>query len=49
MYYVSVKLIFSGNMWSQSWVNIEKLVKPYENAKVLDINKALKENVRIIV
>lgn len=33
-----------GNMWAQSWVNLEDLVKPYPEASEVDITGALVAN-----
>ena len=31
-----------GNMWAQSWVNIEDLVKPYPDKPSLDVTAKMK-------
>ena len=31
-----------GNMWSQSWVNIEDLVKPYPDKPSIDVTAKMK-------
>ena len=38
----------AGNMWSQSWNNIEDIVKPYVNGPVIDVESAMKEQVTLI-
>ncbi|KAK4883480.1 hypothetical protein RN001_006799 [Aquatica leii] len=32
-----------GNMWAQSWINLEDLVRPYPNANSIDVTSALQE------
>ena len=34
-----------GNMWAQSWRNLEDLVTPYPNATPINVTKALLEKV----
>lgn len=34
----------AGNMWAQSWVNLEDFVKPYPEASEVDITGALVAN-----
>ena len=32
-----------GNMWSQSWVDLYDRLKPFENASIVDVTSAMKE------
>jgi peptidyl-dipeptidase A len=34
---------FSGNMWAQTWNNIESFTRPYPDKKEIDITQAMKE------
>ena len=34
-----------GNMWAQTWENIEELVKPFIDSPILDVTDAMKDQV----
>lgn len=36
-------ILFSGNMWAQTWNNIESFTRPYPDKKEIDITKTMKE------
>ncbi|GJQ76283.1 hypothetical protein Trydic_g14330, partial [Trypoxylus dichotomus] len=33
-----------GNMWAQSWVNIEPYVRPYPDASEVDVSDSMQQN-----
>lgn len=49
--YLSIKknLYSSGNMWAQTWTNIESFTRPYPDKKETDITQAMKNQVNIKV
>ena len=40
-------MFISGNMWSQTWINIADLVKPFKNKQMLDVTNELKKQVKL--
>jgi peptidyl-dipeptidase A len=36
----------AGNMWAQSWMNIEPLVRPYPDKTSIDVTEEMQRQVR---
>ena len=38
-------IYYAGNMWAQSWMNIEPLVRPYPNKTSIDVTDEMQRQV----